>query len=178
MGRRFRVRCFTSELNKSFHDRTSLICGIRDGSGVPPPPPPPPIMFEALDRPQQTIYHWKGNLSESPIHFRYRQNILISRFYEQFLRNCRNLGHFRELEKISNSKNIHMLHIILKHVIWRLRIHNLFREIFKFRGFKKALMNFAKFIMAHIFATFKYFAKQTIYSDFPDHVLQNTIQHV
>ena len=39
-------------------------------------------------------------------------------------------------------------------------------------------MNFAKSIIAHIFGIFKYFAKQTIYSDSPDHVLQNDIQHV
>ena len=26
--------------------------------------------------------YWKGNLSKSPIHFRYRQSILISRLYE------------------------------------------------------------------------------------------------
>ena len=55
--------------------------------GAPPPPPPPLIIFEERNLPQQTIYHWKGNLSKSPIHFRYRQNILISRLYEQFSRN-------------------------------------------------------------------------------------------
>ena len=71
-----------------------------------------------------------------------------------------------------------MLYMILKHVIWRLRIYTLFLEIFKFRDFKEGLLNFAKYIVAHIFATFKYFAKQTIYSDSPDHVLQNKIQHV
>ena len=38
-------------------------------------------------------------------------------------------------------------------------------------------MNFEKTIIAHIFAVLKYFAKQTIYSDSPDHVLQNDIQH-
>ena len=54
----------------------------------------------------------------------------------------------------------------------------LFREMFKFRDFKRAFQNFAKSIIAHIFATFKYFAKQTIYSDSPDSVLQNNIQHV
>ena len=59
-----------------------------------------------------------------------------------------------------------MLYIILKHVAWRLRIHNLFREIFKFSDFKKAFMKFAKSIIAHIFAIFEYFAKQAIYSDF------------
>ena len=35
-----------------------------------PPPPPPPIIFEGRNLPQQAIYHWKGNLSKSPIHFR------------------------------------------------------------------------------------------------------------
>ena len=49
--------------------------------------PPPPIIFEGRNLSQQTIHHWKGNLSKSPIHFRYRQNILISRLYEQFSRN-------------------------------------------------------------------------------------------
>ena len=54
-------------------------CRIRDG-GVP-------MIFEGRNLAQQTIYHWKGDLSKSPIHFRYGQNILISRLYEQFLRN-------------------------------------------------------------------------------------------
>ena len=135
---------------------------IRDGgdAGRPPPPPRPPIDFEGRNLPQQTIYHWKGNLLNGSIHFRYQQNILISRlythicrikgcggagwspppiiferlklpqqiiyrrkdnlsespnhqkywesilvsrFYEQFWRNRRNLGHFRKFEKISNS---------------------------------------------------------------------------
>ena len=39
-------------------------------------------------------------------------------------------------------------------------------------------MNFAKSVIVHIFAIFKYFGKQTIYSDSPDHVLQNDIQPV
>ena len=38
-------------------------------------------------------------------------------------------------------------------------------------------MNFAKYIIVHIFATFIYFEKQVIYFDSPDHVLQNDIQH-
>ena len=29
---------------------------------------PPPIIFERLTLPQQIIYRWKGNLSESPNH--------------------------------------------------------------------------------------------------------------
>ena len=64
---------------------------------------PPPIIFERLKLPQQIIYRRKENLSESPNHFKYRKNILISRFYEQFSRSSRNLGHFRKFEKISNS---------------------------------------------------------------------------
>ena len=38
-------------------------------------------------------------------------------------------------------------------------------------------MNFAKSIIARIFAIFEYFEKQTIYSDSPDHVIQNYMQH-
>ena len=100
-------------------------CGV-------PPPPPPSIIFERLKLPQQIIYRRKENLSESPNHQKYWENILLSRFYEQFSRNRRNLGHFRKFEKISNSQNMNILYIILKHVIWRFQIYNLFREIFKF----------------------------------------------
>ena len=64
---------------------------------------PPPIIFERLKLPQQIIYRRKENLSESPNHQKYWENILVSRFYEQFSRNRRNLGHFWKFEKISNS---------------------------------------------------------------------------
>ena len=70
---------------------------------------------------------------------------------------------------------MNILYIILKHVIWRFQIYNLFREKFKFRGFTKAFTNFAKYIIAFIFAKFIYFAKQIIYLESPDHVLQNDI---
>ena len=53
---------------------------------------PPPIIFERLQLPQQIIYRRKENLSESPNHQKYWENILVSRFYEQFSRNRRNLG--------------------------------------------------------------------------------------
>ena len=39
-------------------------------------------------------------------------------------------------------------------------------------------MNFAKSIIADIFAIFRNLAKQSIYLDSPDHVLQNDVQHV
>ena len=64
--------------------------------------PPTPIIFERLRLPQQIIYLRKGNLSQSPKHFKYRKNILISRFYEQFSRSSRILDHFWKFTKNSN----------------------------------------------------------------------------
>ena len=100
--------------------------------------PPPLILFERLKLPQQIIYRRKGNLSESPNHKKYWENILISRLYEQFSRSSRNLGHFWKFEKISNSSNTNISYIIWKRVIWRFQIYNLFREIFKFREDKSS----------------------------------------
>ena len=45
---------------------------------------PPPIIFERLKLPQQIVYRRKENLSESPNHKKYWENILVSRFYKQF----------------------------------------------------------------------------------------------
>ena len=73
---------------------------------------------------------------------------------------------------------MNILNIILKHVIWRFQIYNLFREIFKFREDKsnnvfreirKMLKSFRKT------AKFEFFAKQIIYLESPDHPLQNDI---
>ena len=136
---------------------------------------PPPIIFERLKLPQQIIYRRKENLSESPNHQKYWENILVLRFSEQFSRNRRNLGHFRKFEKISNSQNMSILYIILKHVIWRFQIYNLFREIFKFREdksnnvFREIRKCFRKT------AKFEFFVKQIIYLESPDHPLQNDI---
>ena len=77
----------------------------------------------------------------------------------------------RVFEKISNFKNMNMLYIILKHVVWRFRIYNYFREIFQFRDFMNTLRNFAKSVFAYIFVKFEYLAKVIIYSKSPDHVL-------
>ena len=73
---------------------------------------------------------------------------------------------FGSLKKISNSYDTNRLcdyhfeahDLEITNILW-----NLFCEIFKFHDFKKA---------------FIYFAKQTIYSDSPDHMLQNAMQHV
>ena len=58
--------------------------------------------------------------------------------------------------------NMNILYIPLKHVIWRFRICNYFREVFKFGDFMNTLRNFAKSVFACIFAKFKYVAKQFI----------------
>ena len=80
-------------------------CG---GEGCPPPPPHThtPMIFQRLKLPQQIIYRRKGNLLESPDHLKYLENILILRFYEQFSRSSRNLGHFWKFEKVSISSII------------------------------------------------------------------------
>ena len=105
------------------------------------------------------------------IHFKYLENILISRFYKQFSRNGSAMAPEQLFEKISNFKNMNVLYIIVKHVVWRFRIYNYFREIFKFRDFMNTLRNFSKSVFAHIFAKFEYFAKVIVYSKSPDHVL-------
>ena len=99
------------------------------------------------------------------------KNILISRFYEQFSRNGSAMAPEQLFEKISNFKNMNVLYIILKHVVWRFQIYNYFREIFKFRDFMNTLRNFAKSVFAHIFAKFEYFEKVIIYPKSQDHVL-------
>ena len=115
-------------------------------------PPPPPIIFERLQLPRQIIYRQKGNLSESPSHLKYRENILISRFYKQFSRSSWNLN----------------IYIILKRLIWRFQMYNLFREIFKLRDdetnniFREILKCFRKT------GKFEFFAKLIIYLGSPD----------
>ena len=57
------------------------------------------------------------------------------------------------------------VYIILKLASWKIRKCNLFRKIFRFHNSKDSVMNFAKYIVPHIFAKFKYFAKQIIFSN-------------
>ena len=70
---------------------------------------------------------------------------------------------------------MNILDIILKHVIWRFQIYDLFREIFKFREdksnnvFREIRKCFRKT------AKFEFFSKQIIYLESPDHPLQNDI---
>ena len=126
----------------------------------------PQIIFEGRNWPQQTIYHWKGNVMAIRIHFKYWKNILISRLYEQFSRNDSAMA----AEWLSEKFNL--LYIVLKHVIWRFRICNYFCKISKFRDFMNTLRNFTKSVFVHIFVKFKYFfGKQFILTESPDHVL-------
>ena len=66
-------------------------------------------------------------------------------------------------------------YVILKHVIWRFQIYNLFREIFKFRGNKNN--NVFREILKCFRETekFEFFAKQIIYLESSDHPLQNDV---
>ena len=74
-------------------------------------------------------------------------------------------------KKISNFKIMNILYIILKYVIWRFRIYNYFREIFKFRE-NMSKNRFREISLSvHKIAKFKCFAKVIIYSKSPDHVL-------
>ena len=61
---------------------------------------------------------------------------------------------------------MNILYIILKHVIWRFQIYNLFREIFKFREDKSnnVFREIRKFLRKT--AKFEFFAKQIIYLKF------------
>ena len=70
-----------------------------------------------------------------------------------------------------NFKLLKYINIALRHVIWKFRMCNYVHEIFRFRDFMDTLRNFSKSIFAHIFAKLKYFAKQFILTEFPDHVL-------
>ena len=74
-------------------------------------------------------------------------------------------------KRFQTFKNINILYIALKHVIWRFRICNYFREMFKFCDSMNTLRNFAKSVFAGIFAKFKYLAKQFILTESPGHML-------
>ena len=73
-------------------------------------------------------------------------------------------------KKILNFQNMNILYIALKHVIWRFRTCNYFREIFRFRDFMDTLRNFAKSVFAHISTKFNYSAKQLMLTESPDHI--------
>ena len=94
---------------------------------------------------------------------------MISRLYEKFSRNDSAMAPEWLSEK--NFKLFKYEHISLKDVTWRFGICNYFCKIFKFREFYEHFKNFAKSVFAHIFAKFKYFAKQFILTESPDHVL-------
>ena len=71
---------------------------------------PPPIIFERLKLPQQIIYRREENLSESLNHQKYWENILVSRFYEQFFAKWSEFRPFSEVRK--NFRLLEHKHII------------------------------------------------------------------
>ena len=76
----------------------------------------------------------------------------------------------RMFEKISDFKIMNILYIISKHVVWRFRIYNYFREIFKFCE-NMSKNRFREISLSvHKIAKFSNFAKVIIYSKSPDHV--------
>ena len=86
------------------------------------------------------------------------------------------MSNFREMLRKGSRKNFKLLkyeHIIhsFEAPARRFRICNCFCEISKFRDFMNTLKNFGKSVFVHIFAKFKYFAKQFILTESPDHVL-------
>ena len=76
---------------------------------------------------------------ENGIHFNYRKNILISRFYERFSSFSSNLCHFRNAVKFLEYEQV------IYHMIW---IYSLLCDTFRFR----ATRDFAKFLKVLIFS--------------------------
>ena len=56
------------------------------------------------------MYRQKGNLSKSPNQFRYRENILISRLYERFLRIGQHLGNLAVRKTFKLLKHKHIIY--------------------------------------------------------------------
>ena len=79
-----------------------------------------------------------------------------------------------------NFKLIKYEYIIYSFEARDLEISNiqLLLQISKFRDFMNTLRNFGKSVFAHISAKLKYFAKQFILTESPNHVLQNDMQYV
>ena len=67
----------------------------------------------------------------SKIHYKYWENIFISRLYEQFSR----IDSAKAPEKMLHFWNMNILYIALKHMIPRFWICNYYCEISKFRDF-------------------------------------------
>ena len=89
--------------------------------------------------------------------------------------NFREMALERMFKKISDFKIMNILYIILKHVVWRFRIYNYFREIFKFRENMSKSKFREIYLNVHKIAKFENFAKVIIYSKSPDHLLSNGI---
>ena len=68
------------------------------------------IIFKRQILPQQAIYRWKRNLMAIRIHLTDWKNILISRLYEQFLRDDTEMATEWLFEKFQIFKNEHIIY--------------------------------------------------------------------
>ena len=129
-----------SFVEKSGNSKRIHSCAeLKDAAVRGATPPPPPIIFERPKLPQQIIYRRKGNLSESLNHLKYRENIVISRFYEQCSRSSRNFNRpFLEVRK-------NFILLEHKHIIYHFEAGDL-EVIAKI----KPIMYFAKFLNAFV----------------------------
>ena len=103
---------------------------------------------------QQSIYHWKGNLTVSRIRFKYEKNILFRDFMSNIRREMTQQRLYNGCSK-KISKLLKYQHIIYHFKahgmeISKFRIYNYFREIFKFRENMSKNRYFAKFLRVFI----------------------------
>ena len=132
-----------------------------------------------LSYPNKLYIVGKGDLSESPNHFKYRKNILISRFYEQFSRSSRILGHFGSLKKFQTLRT-QIYHISFwsgwsgdfKYIICFAK-NSSFAVLWKHLRISRNTLMLLSSRNLNIS-----FAKQIIYLESPDHPLQNDIWYV
>ena len=88
------------------------------------------------------------------------------------------MSNFREMTPQWLQEKILTFKVLSQHITYSfeardLEISNMnyFCEISKFRDFMNTLRNFAKSVFVHMSSKFKYFAKQFILTESPDHVL-------
>ena len=107
---------------------------------APPPPPPHHRSFENRWHKVDILYiTLKGVVWRFGFSLNFSKIFGFRGFMSTFSRNDSPMAPKWVSEKISNFKNINILYIALKHVIWRFWICDYFRETFKFCDFMNTL---------------------------------------
>ena len=120
---------------------------------------PPRISLERQTLPPNKLYNvGKGILMASRVHFKYWKNILISRFF----------SNFREITPKWLSEKFQTF-LKYEHIVCSFEARDL--EILNMLLLSRFYKHLRNFCFAHIFTKFKYFAKQLILTESPDHVL-------